>query len=260
MTEPVDQLAEANKSDVPKMASPLPGEVKLLRGLYVEETGTWHDVAVVRELTGADEEYLTKLSSKDNITYTEYMSGFLDRAVVSIGTLPADSSTVNKLILSDRDMLFLGIVKATYGDEREVTASCPECKEKQDIIIELDVDFPVLGRDNDYRSPIEVHLKGGVSRFRHPNGEDTIFATDDVDSTAAMNTHIIASTVISDAPIEARLEWARDLGLMDRRKVDEAIMDATEGAGPQLEEVKTRCAACSADIVLRMDWVSLLLG
>jgi hypothetical protein len=259
MTEPIDQLAAANAADVPVMASPHSGEVQLLRGVYVEDTQEWHDTATVTELTGSDEEYLTALSNKANITYTDYMTGFLERAVLTVGSLPA-KGVVNKLILPDRDMLFLAIVKATYGDEREVTAKCPVCEEVQNIIIELDTDFPVLGMDRDFRSPLSVSMSKGISKFRHPNGEDTAYATGTADSTSRMNTLLIASTVLSEAPLEERIAWALDLSLGDRRKVDLAIMAASEGVGPQLDGVKTRCVKCEEDISLRMDWVSLLLG
>lgn len=255
----VDQIEAASASDVPRMASPESGEVKLLRGLYDADNDQWHDTAHVRELTGADEEYLSDLSDRKGISYVEYLSGFLDRAVATIGTLPA-KGLINKLILPDRDTLFLGIVKATYGKEREVQGQCPECGHKQGIVLELDVDFPVVGLDRDFRTPIEVPMSKGTAQFRYPNGEDTIYASSKADNVAHMNTLIIARCVVSEAPYEESIEWARDLGLADRRKVDTAILDATDGVGPQLGEVDTRCAECNEEITLRLDWVSLLLG
>lgn len=258
----VDQITEASKSDAPRMPTPFSAEVELLRGLYVKETDEWHTVAVVRELNGADEEYLAELGTRAGVTYTEYMTGVLSRAVTSIGTLPADSTTLDKLILPDRDLLFLAIVRATYGKEREVSATCPSCGNKQNIIIELDEDFPVLGQERDLRQPIAVELRSGMTSFRYPNGEITGYAVKKSKNTAELDTLVIAQCIITkdETPLDERIQWARDLGVADRKKVDAALAAAVQDVGPQLGEVDTRCTDCNEDLPLLMDWVSLLLG
>jgi hypothetical protein len=255
-----DQIAAASSSDAPKMPSPLEGSIPLLRGLHSAATDEWHDTAVVRELNGADEEALTQLAKKKDLGYTEYMTGILERAVVSIGSLPA-KGVIDKLILPDRDVLFLAIVKATYGMEREVRARCPECKEPQSLVLELDEDFKVEGMGRDWRTPATVELSKGTVEFRYPNGEDTRYATgESADNVAHLNTLIIARCVISSATFEENVEWARDLSIPDRRKMDDAIMSSMEGVGPQLGEVDTRCSECKAPVSYTMDWVSLLLS
>ena len=70
----------------------------------------------------------------------------------------------------------------------------------------------------------------------------------------------IARCVISSATFEENVEWARDLSIPDRRKMDDAIMSSMEGVGPQLGEVDTRCSECKAPVSYTMDWVSLLLS
>ena len=258
----VDQINEAARDDVPLLQDPYPNTVELLRGLHDPTEDVWHSTATVRELTGADEEALASLGGGQDINYTEYMSSILERAVVSIGSLPGSFDVVNKLILPDRDLLFLQIVKATYGIEREVKATCSSCGENQGIILELEKDFPIKGRDRDLRSNIEVHLKNGTVEFRIPNGEMTTYAVKHGSNTPEVNTLVIAQCVITkdETSLEERTAWARSLNVADRRKVDSALADAVQGVGPQLEEVETRCAKCKAEMPLLMDWVSLLLG
>lgn len=258
----VDQINEAAKDDAPVLAEPYPNSVELLRGLHDPMNDTWHSTATVRELNGEDEEALAVLGNKDDLNYTEYMTSILERAVVSIGSLPGSFDVVNKLILPDRDLLFLQIIKATYGIEREVKATCSACGEQQNIVIELEEDFPVKGRDRDLRSPIEVPLKHGVVEFRIPNGEMTTYAVKHGSNTPEVNTLLIAQCVITkdETSLEERTSWARSLNVADRRKVDSVLSDAVSGVGPQLEEVETRCVKCKAEMPLLMDWVSLLLG
>lgn len=255
-----EQINAASKSDVPVLQEPYGNTVELLRGLYDRENDVWHDVATVRELTGADEEELAELG--DSINYTEYMTHVLERGVVKIGSLPATFDVVNKLILPDRDLLFLQIVKATYGVEREVRATCSACGESQGIVLELEKDFPVQGRWKDLKSNVLVHLKGGDVEFRIPNGEMTAYAVKHGTTTPEVNTLVIAQCVITkdDTSLAERTEWARALNVADRRKVDKALAEAVRDVGPQLEEVETRCAKCKAEMPLLMDWVSLLLG
>jgi hypothetical protein len=257
-----DMINEASASDTPQMPRPLPTEVPLLRGIYVDETQEWHTTAQVRELTGADEEALAELGSRESVSYTQYMTGVLERAVTHVGTLPVTTGLLGKLILPDRDMLFLAIVKATYGLEREIVAQCAKCSHKQNIILELENDFPILGLGNDMTAPLEVELKLGAASFRYPNGEITAYAIKHSKNTPELDTLVIAQCVITtdETPLQERTEWARALGIADRKKVEKTLADAVQGVGPQLGEVDTRCAECDSELPLLMDWVSLLLG
>jgi len=252
-------INSAVADDAPSMGLPLRSKIKLLRGLYVAETGEWHDTAVVRELNGSDEEYMATLGSEDKLSFTEFMTGFLDRALVSVGSL-RNPGLSNKLILPDRNVVFLAITRATYGAEKEVVVSCNKCGTEQAVIIELDNDFPVLGYDRNLREPISVTLSKGEVKMRIPNGEDTIYATNNSDDNPALlNTLIYARCVVSTASFQDSVEWAKDLPVPDRRKLDSAISEATEGLGPQLKVVETRCDSCANQMRLGMDWVSLLL-
>jgi hypothetical protein len=264
----VDVINDAIASDpVPEMAHPLDNTIELMRGIQQKlEDGTvvWHTLAEVRELTGVDEEALAKLEDKKDITYTEYMNALLARAVVRIGDLEVTKygdSLINKLILGDRGLLFLAIVRATYGIEREVRVMCPHCSSSNDVEINLNEDFPIVTPDFDVKSPLEVKTKDGVFHLRLPNGEDTIDIAKKYKTEAEVNTAMIGRCVIweeDEAPQDVH-QWALDLSLATRRKLVDAL--ASIQLGPNLEAgVNAQCAACDKEMPFALDWVSLLLA
>jgi hypothetical protein len=250
---------------VPTMPGSLDTSVQLLRGLgqkLDDGDDTWHDVAYVKELTGADEEYLATLETKKGLTYTEYMTALLERSVERVGTLVVKDmpGLLNKLILADRDMLFLGIVRATYGTTRDLQVICPKCQTQNDVTLDLDADFPVTQPGFDLREPIDVQTKKGVIHLRMPNGEDTIKAQQKSTSDAELNTIILSRCAMWDegtAPADP-VDWAKGLNIADRRKLVNTLINIE--IGPKLEGVETQCATCGEDMPILLDWVSLLLS
>lgn len=250
---------------VPSMPTPLSTRIELLRGLgekNADGTENWHTTAQVRELTGEDEEYLATIEGKKGLTYTEFMNTLLERAVLKIGDLdvPSLPGIMNKLILADRDMLFLGLVRATYGVTREFRVTCPSCGVSNDIKIDLDEDFPIKTTDLDLRDTIKVETRQGIIQLRLPNGEDTIEAQKLATTDAELNTVMLSRCSVweeGQAP-QDRLVWARKLGKADRDKLIKALLDIQ--VGPDLEGVDTQCATCGKDLPIVLDWVSLLLS
>lgn len=260
----VETVNQAIHEDpVPRMTTPAGGGVNLIRGIRQEDDEgnvIWHDVAVVRELTGADEEALATLEKKPGVTYSEYMNALLSRAVESIGDLPVNDAVINKLILGDRDVLFLEIVKATYGETREVPAICVECGTHNTVELELEKDFEVVKPDFDVREPIKVTFRKKDYFLRLPNGEDTIEAQKNTSNDAELNTVMLSRCAVfpdGDAPADT-LAWARDLNVGLRRKLVNTLLEVK--AGPDMGEVNTQCAECGAELPILLDWVSLLLS
>lgn len=258
-----DTINAASTDSAPRMNPSLNEPVSLLRGIQQEKDGevTWHDLAVVRELTGADEEALDQVSKKKNLSYTEYMDAILKKAVISIGQLDvqAHPKVLDKLILADRNILFLAIVKATYGRTRTVRAVCTACETSNDIDIELDEDFKIEVPDFDLRVPIEVNTHKGTFKVRLPNGEDLIESQKEGKTSTETNSHILARTLVFDENEPAdKLEFAKNLNVGVRRDLINALLDVQ--AGPDLEGVDTQCASCGEELPILLDWVSLLLS
>ena len=259
----IDQLNDAISDAAPRMPVSTSGEVKLLRGLYDSTTKKWHDVAVVRELTGTDEEHLAEFGTKEDVSFLDYMNEILALAVVSIGDFPIDpgSPLIEKLIIADRDLLFLGATKRSYGDEKEFRMTCGHCGQKNDVVVSLEEDFVMhFDKEFDPKTPLKVETSKGTVELRLPSSGITSKATKEGDSDSEINTYILAGCVVvsDDTTFEQSLEWARALGLKDRRKLLRALLDVR--LGPEMEEVETHCSDCGKKIVVMLDWVSLLLN
>jgi hypothetical protein len=249
----------------PSMPTPLSTSIQLLRGLGEKGAAgveKWHDVAEVRELNGEDEEFLARQEGKAGLTYTEYMNTLLERSVITIGDLEVAKlpGIMNKLILADRDMLFLGIVRATYGVTRELRTKCPQCGAWNDVTLNLDEDFPIKRGDFDLRDNIKVKGKKEEFQLRLPNGEDTIEAQKVSKTDAELNTAMLARCSVFEEGKEPadKMMWARQLGVADRRKLVDTLLGIE--LGPDLEAVDTQCAICEAPLPILLDWVSLLLS
>lgn len=260
-----DIINTSIQDPTPRMQPGLTTEIELLRGLgekHEDGSETWHSLAKFRELTGDDEEALAGLENKPNMTYTEYMNTLLSRAVTHIGGLEVAKypGIMNKLILADRDMLFLGVVRATYGLTRDLRVRCPHCDESNDVQINLDEDFPIKQPEFDLRDTLKVQTHKGVYQLRLPNGEDSLEAQKKAKNDAEINTAMLARCAVFEEGEEPedRVQWAKSLNAGVRRQLVNALLEVR--VGPDLEGVNAQCAHCGKDMPMLLDWVSLLLG
>lgn len=249
-----DAINTALQDPVPSMENAPDTGVKLLKGY------DGYKDATVREMTGADEEYLSSLETRSTLAYPEYVSALLKRTVVSIGTQEVSKfpHIIDELIIGDRDILFLAVVKATYGVVRTYHITCPHCKEDTDLSVNVDEDFPIIGSEEDADADVEVSLRDGkVYRFRHPNGSDSREINRKAKTSAEQNTMMIARCVLN-SPVRDTSNWARSLSVGDRSKIVDAIL--SKKIGPKVGEVNDPCPSCGEQIILPLDWVSLLFG
>lgn len=266
MSESLSNLAEAANAaivgSIPKIDDSPPTEVKLLRGVFNATANDWEKVAVVRELTGEDEEYLAAIDAKEDLSYGDYLNYLLQRSVVSIGSINLDNNNKNiidELIIGDRDLLFLGVIRATYGRGREMQLRCGSCNGSNDVTIDLDNDFNIENGDVDVVSPVVVQLKNGQSiHLNYPTTGDSRYALKKGKTTAEQNTYIISRCLITEMDRETRENWSKKLSLVDRKKIVKELNQAQPG--PRMEEVKTQCAHCDEELTVMLDWVSLLFG
>lgn len=236
--------------------------VTLQRGLVDPVSGLWQTEAEVREMTGADEEYMAGIDARETITYSEYMATLLKKTVVRVGTINISEkqSMIDSLSFGDRDILFLGVIKATYGKTKEFRVSCPRCSEENDILMDLDEDFPINKPTVDLHAPIVIKLRNGKTvKLRIPTISDTAYVVKKAQNNSSQNTLMIAKCVIwdGDQPTDVE-EWAKSLNLADRNKMVKALLDIK--AGPSIEAVNAPCAHCREEMTIGIDWVSLLLS
>jgi hypothetical protein len=252
---------EAIKDKPPEMAEAAPTTVKLLRGVLSTDTGKWQKTATVREMTGEDEEELARLSTNDDLTYAEYTSALLNRAVMSVGSQKvADNPTlIDDLLIGDRDMLFLGVIKATYGNLRDFTVTCGSCSSTSDVQVDLDKDFPITEAKESLTKARKVTMKDGTEvQVKYLTGKDAQAIASSGETIAEQTTAIVANSVVwdDDRTIAVKQQWAKAISIADRKKIVNTVLD--DQPGPSMEEVEAPCAHCDEPIVMMLDWASLL--
>jgi len=252
---------EAIQDPAPRISPAPVTNVSLMRGVKGFED--WETDAVIRELNGEDEEAIASLTSKEGLVYSDYMSALLKRAVVSIGDTKVkdNPSIIDNLIIGDRDLLFVGAMKATYGRFREMEVTCGNCGSTNFVTLNLDEDFKFERPNKDFTKPLTVELRDGSTvRINYPTGGDSAYVAKKSKTIAEQNTLMIARCTEwdNDISIEEKEHWAKNLGVSDRNKLVRAL--TSNPPGPKMEEVKTQCAKCQEDLIIVMDWVSLLFG
>lgn len=245
--EAVGTTPEVVIPSLPETTVSLPG------GLYDPFEGTIVKTAEVRELTGADEEAIVKISDPGKA-----LLSILERATVSIGEEASSKEKLGMLLAGDREMLLLAIRKATFGTEVEVQAVCDKCPDLQTFKIDLDKDVEVKTLDdpiNDRR--FTMKLKAGMAKVNLPSGDvqtKIINATDK--NSAELDTLLLTSCVaeINDQPVlsSARIQ---SLGITDRRDLLEEI--AKRNPGPLLSEIKKACGICGQEVNLPLTLAEL---
>jgi len=227
--------------------------VTLAAGLIDPFAGTVSTTAEVRELNGADEEAIAKLSDPGKA-----LLAILERATVSIGEEPATKQLLGSLLAGDREALLLAIRKATFGSEVEVSTVCDKCPELQTFKIDLDKDVEVKKLDDPIRDRrFTVELKAGPAKVNLPTGDvqtQIINATDK--NSAELDTMLLAACVteIGDQPV-LNANGIRTLGITDRRLLLDEI--AKRNPGPQLSEIKKACGTCGQEVYLPLTLAEL---
>jgi hypothetical protein len=227
--------------------------VTLTAGFLDPLEGTVAMTAEVRELTGADEEAIAKLSDPGKA-----LLAILERATVSVGNEPATKQILGSLLAGDREALLLAIRKATFGSEIEVNTVCDKCPELQIFKIDLNKDVEVKTLEDPIKDRrFTVELKAGLAKVNLPTGDvqtQIINATDK--NSAELDTMLLASCVteIGDQPVLSP-NRIRSLGITDRRLLLDEI--ASRNPGPQLSEIKKACGTCGQEVYLPLTLAEL---
>ena len=227
--------------------------VTLTAGFLDPLEGTVAMTAEVRELTGADEEAIAKLSDPGKA-----LLAILERATVSVGNETASKQILGSLLAGDREALLLAIRKATFGSEVEVNTVCDKCPELQTFKIDLNKDVEVKTLEDPIKDRrFTVELKAGLAKVNLPTGDvqtQIINATDK--NSAELDTMLLAACVteIGDQPVISP-NRIRSLGITDRRLLLEEI--ASRNPGPQLSEIKKACKTCGQEVYLPLTLAEL---
>jgi hypothetical protein len=221
--------------------------------------------ADVRELTGADEEAMTKARSGG---LGKYIATLLSAGTVSVGGEQASTTLLSNLLLGDRDMLLMEIRRATYGDEIVWDRySCPFCGEEFRLSVTLD-EIPIRRLEDPAARIFEVALRKNRKAFvRLPVGSDqeALLAVADRLSDSEQNTLLLSRVLISvveadgtENAVSGNPEFARSLGIADRQTILDTI--EKKQPGPQYNDVKFLHDSCGKEVPLFISAGDLFQG
>jgi hypothetical protein len=231
----------------------LPGGVMLRSGVVTRE-------AVVRELTGYDEEALARKSYKST---NEYLRALVLRVVDNIGGDPLDELGVDQLLLGDRDALILGTRVATFGDEITMrNLTCPRCEKDFDVDLSVKNDIPVVRLDKPEDRIFEVALsKNRVAKVSLATiGAD--LATNEYSTVSQQNTALLANCIIEingkNINMQAKKpeDVVRSLNTRDRQVLLKEIRERQPG--PKFDASEIDCpGGCGFTEKVVVDLVAL---
>lgn len=250
----VATILEDPAAKAPDISFPPDEYVTLPGGLHRGGTVIKH--AIVRELTGADEEALAKSSQAVNPFH--FVNTLLERGTVRIGDEDEKETRklLRELLIGDRDALILGIRRATYGNEIELKDwVCPACGDMSDLAVTLH-DIPAREIETT-QDTFDVPLrKGGKATVRLAIGEDQLTIYENLKlSQPERDTMLLSRCVLSIAgrdggsrAMAGFSSLARDLSIPDRKAILRELVDRQPG--PRFNEIKHTHGACGNEVAL----------
>jgi len=225
-------------------------DVELLGGLSDPILGMI-TTAEVRELTGLDEELISKVTDPGKALLT-----ILERATVKIGDQLADKELLDSLYAGDRELLLLAIRNVTFGSDIKLgPGECPSCGVEQIFEIDLIKDVPLKKLDGEHT--FTVNCKVGEVLVSLPTGStQKAIVTSTNKTSAELDTILLKNCIesINGMPILG-LDDVRKLSLKDRRDILQEITN--RNPGPQLSEIKIPCQSCGTEVPLPLTLAEL---
>lgn len=218
--------------------------VVTLPGGYVTPTGEVITEAEVRELTGKDEEAISRSDNAGKV-----LNGILTRGTVRIGDIDATEEVLDQLFTGDRDYLLLSIFRATFGDTTETDGYCQGCQEYKTLEVDTTTDIKVEKLEDpigDRRFQVKgkhtydcVIPTGKTQKELLMNGDKTM---------AELTTILLSGTVrsIDGSSVLGRAQ-IQEIGLADRRLIAEEVNKKT--FGPVVDKVEAICPDCGGKVV-----------
>lgn len=243
------------KGSMPLISEAPPALLTLPRGLLVGDR--WENTVELRELTGVDEETLARF--KDPL---DFFDGVIVLGTSRIGSQDLSQmsfaerqSTLLNLLIGEREQLFLHVARTTYGDEKEITHTCPFCATEQTttVVLSEDIEIPEMEQANVVIRNFTAK-NGDVLSYRLATGVDQVEAVSIKGaSNAEQNTRIIAQCVvrINDAPVLDPLTMARNLTMGDRDRLLNLLV--SDQPTPKMS-LDIKCASCREEVILPVTW------
>ena len=224
---------------------------------YLDSDGVLHKTFTIREMTGRDEEAISKSDLRQN--GAKLITVLLERCVMSIGTLVKKEvgeikwkEIIKSLYVGDQDYIVLKIRELSMGGEIEVTHICPNCKASMKTLLdvsELEVE-PFKGeRLIQFELPKGYRDKKGnvhtTGTMKLPTGYDREVLTPIAKKNVAQASTLMLTRLCKfDDGISVTEDVMRDLTIRDREYLQKLLQENLFGVNL---EVDVTCVDCGEE-------------
>ena len=221
---------------------------------YVDENGTLHKTFALREMTGRDEEAVSKADMKQNSS--RIVSALLERCVTHIGTLTRKDvggdkwrDIIKSLYVGDQDYILIKLRELSMGGEIEVTHTCPNCKESMKTFLDVS-ELDVIPFKGERVIPFELYRgykdKKGVTHkmgsMRLPTGLDREILTPLAKKNMAQASTLMLTRLCKfEDEVYVTEDVMRDLTVRDREYLQKLLQDNLFGVNLEVEVTCTNC-------------------
>jgi hypothetical protein len=254
----LDRAKAITVGEAPMIQESTDPVIELPRGLNY--AGGWQRRTLVRELTGVDEEAISRVKEISDVYDTVLALGTVRMGELELGALPvADrQGYLSQLLLGERDHLFITIVRATYGDEKKMLYTCQNCGEQQQLTVTLSEDFPMSVPDDVERTEFDFTTsKGDQILYRPAIGSDQLEALRRKNATLAeQNTTMLSRCIreVNGGLVVDPVAFARQLPMRDRN----ALLGELVSRQPKVDmTVTVDCVACREEQTIPLGWADL---
>lgn len=230
----------------------------LLAG-YVDENGVCHDTFDYREMTGKDEEAISKADVRAN--GAKLCNVLVERCVLRIGTLDKKEvgqakwgQIIREMLGGDLDYMVFKIRELSKGTEVEFTHKCPNCGQKLITVMNTD-EFTIKQFGGQREVPFElirgykdrkgvVHTEGVM---RLPNGYDREIVTPMFrKNPSSAITNLITRCMRFNDGTQVSSQSVQEMSLRDRDILEKIIKENAFGVDTTIEGLI--CDNCGQDI------------
>lgn len=225
----------------------------LLAG-YIDKEGNLHTTFTLREMTGRDEEAISKSDVKQN--GAKLIATLLERCVLSIGTLTRKSvggeewkEVIKGLLVGDQDYMLIKLRELSMGGEIEVTHTCPHCKESLKTLLDVsELDTVPFGgqRIVPFSLPKGFRDKKGVlhkdGTLRLPTGQDREILTPIARKNVAQASTLMLTRLCKfEDGLYVTEDVMRDLTVRDREYLQKVLQENLFGINLEIDVTCTNC-------------------
>lgn len=244
------------------------GEVHELLAGYLDGEGKEHREIEITEITGVEEEAISKAGIKEN--GGKVVRTILERCILRIGDYTQKKTPKNEWIeiikslsVADQDYALLKIRELTLGTEIEMEHKCPSCKSGLTSIIGTDeLEIKPFGgeREIDFELPRGYRDKDGTThrlgKIRFPNGFDReILDTIARKNLGTANTMLLTRCITDFGNVKVHDKIIRGLSIRDREYLLTLLSENNYGIELTTDIV---CVNCGEEFTATLNMVNFL--